>query len=140
MKTLAVVLLIGFTAFGLAGVVDAQGGNSPAGTQAPAAPAPPTGSTAGGGSVSTPSTDAKGQVTTDRKSDAPAPPSARTDSGRSDDPAALPRSAIGDHTTIFGLSPAVAIVLAAALLVVVILAIVAMTRSDDTYIDMNRRI
>jgi hypothetical protein len=62
-------------------------------------------------------------------------------SDKSDDGAALPRSAAGERTTIFGLSPTAAVVVGAALLVVVILAIVAMTRSgaETTYIDRDRR-
>lgn len=62
-------------------------------------------------------------------------------SDRSGDGAALPRSASGDRTTIFGLSPTAAVIVAAALLVVVILAIVAMTRSggETTVIDRDRR-
>jgi hypothetical protein len=132
MKSLAVALLIALTALGGAAVADAQTGNAPAGTQAPAITPPPTtdSSTKAGGSVSTPSGEVKGQVTTDRKSE----------SRPSDDGSALPRAVASERTTIFGLSPTAAVVIAAALLVVVILAIVAMTRSNDTYIDTNRHI
>jgi hypothetical protein len=56
----------------------------------------------------------------------------------SDDPAALPRRS-PEQTTIFGLSPMAAVVMATSLLVVVILAIVAMTRRSDAYIDLDRR-
>jgi hypothetical protein len=114
MKSLAVVLLIALSAFGVASVAAAQSGSTPPGTQAPApAAAPPSDSTSGSGSVSTPA-----------GSDV-----------RSNDGAALPRAAVGERTTIFGLSPTAAVIIAAALLVVVILAIVAMTRSNDTYIE-----
>jgi hypothetical protein len=53
----------------------------------------------------------------------------------------LPRTAAPQRTTLFGLSPAAAIVIASALLVVVILAIVAMARSGDraTYVERDRR-
>lgn len=112
MKRIAVVLLIALAAFGVGVVADAQSGKSPAGTQAPATPAPSSDSSASG-SVSTPSGRVKGQV----------------------DGSALPRAAVTERTTIFGLSPTAAVVIAAALLVVVILAIVAMTRSNDTYIE-----
>jgi hypothetical protein len=134
MKSLAVVLLIALAAFGLVAGANAQTGNSPAGTQPPAAMAPPSDSTSASGSVSTPSGETKGQVTIDRKSESKT--ETRTDSGKSDDGAsALPRSVVSERTTIFGLSPTAAVVIAAALLVVVILAIVAMTRSNDTYIE-----
>jgi hypothetical protein len=123
MKSIAVALLIALSAFGLAAVADAQSGNSPAGTQAPATPAPSPSSGASG-SVSTPSGEVKGRI----------------NDSKVDDGSALPRSAATERTTIFGLSPTAAVVIAAALLVVVILAIVAMTRSNDTYIDTNRRV
>jgi hypothetical protein len=122
MKSLAVVLLIALSALGVASVAAAQSGSTPTGTPAPPpAAAPPSDSTSGSGSVSTPSGDLKGRA-----------PGADT---RSDDGSALPRAAVGERTTIFGLSPTAAVVIAAALLVVVILAIVAMTRTDDTYIE-----
>ena len=54
------------------------------------------------------------------------------------DPAALPRGLV-ERTTIFGMSPAAAVIVAASLLVLVILAIVAMTRDTNTYIDLDRR-
>jgi hypothetical protein len=71
--------------------------------------------------------------TPDLKSDS------RTDSSK-DDVSALPRAAASGQSTIFGIGPVTAVVIAAALLVVVILAIVAMTRGNDTYIDTNRGI
>lgn len=54
-----------------------------------------------------------------------------------DDPAALPR-APAQRTTIFGLSPTGAVLMAASLLIVVVLTVVAMTRSHDAY-DFDRR-
>lgn len=130
MKSIAVVLILAFAAFGVVAAADAQTGNSPAGTQAPA---PPSDSSSASGSVSTPRGGIQGQVDIDRRSDAQAPP--RTDATRTDDGSALPRSVVTERTTIFGLSPTAALVIAAALLVVVILAIVAMTRSEETYIE-----
>jgi hypothetical protein len=132
MKSLAVVLLVALCALGVAGVAAAQSGSTPSGTQAPPpAAAPPSDSTSGSGSVSTPAGDVKGRVDVDRPGDARTP----AGSDRSSDGSALPRAAAGDRTTIFGLSPTAAVIIAAALLVVVILAIVAMTRSNDTYIE-----
>lgn len=132
MKSIAVVLILALAAFGVVAAADAQTGNSPAGTQAPEPPAVSSDSSASG-SVSTPRGGVQGQVDIDRRSDAQAPP--RTDATRTDDGSALPRSVVTERTTIFGLSPTAALVIAAALLVVVILSIVAMTRSNDTYIE-----
>jgi hypothetical protein len=53
-----------------------------------------------------------------------------------DTAAASPRT--GDSTRIFGMSPTAAIILASALLVVVILAIVAMTRTAGSHVDIDR--
>lgn len=61
---------------------------------------------------------------------------------RDDTPAASPRTS-GSETRIFGLSPLVAVLIAAALLVVVILAIVSMSRGASTHserIDVDRRL
>ena len=69
--------------------------------------------------------------------DAPAPPAVERP-GAADDPAALPRGPV-ERTTIFGMSPTGAVIVAASLLVVVILAIVAMTRNNTAYIDLDRR-
>jgi hypothetical protein len=133
MKSIAVVLILALAALGVAAAADAQTGNSPAGTQAPAPPAASSDSSSASGSVSTPRGGVQGQVDIDRRSDVQAPP--RTDATRTDDGSALPRSVVTERTTIFGLSPTAALVIAAALLVVVILSIVAMTRSNDTYIE-----
>lgn len=49
-------------------------------------------------------------------------------------------SAAAERVTIFGLSPTAAVLIAGALLLVVVLAIVAMTRSNDDYPDyLDRR-
>lgn len=61
---------------------------------------------------------------------------------RDDTPAASPRTS-GSETRIFGVSPLVAVLIAAALLVVVILAIVSMSRGGSTHserIDIDRRL
>jgi hypothetical protein len=55
-----------------------------------------------------------------------------------DGASALPRSVVQERTTVFGLSPTAAMLIAATLLLVVVLAIVAMTRSNDNYIDQRR--
>jgi hypothetical protein len=74
-----------------------------------------------------PSADNNGAVSTDTRGD---------DASAS----ALPRSTV-ERTTIFGLSPAAAIIIGGALLLIVILAIMAMGRSDrdDTYVDPRGR-
>ena len=70
--------------------------------------------------------------------DTPAAPAAVERPDAANDPAALPRGLV-ERTTIFGMSPAAAVIVAASLLVLVILAIVAMTRDTNTYIDLDRR-
>jgi hypothetical protein len=129
MKNLAAVLLIALMAFGVVAGAAAQSSTYPTDTQAPSSSRGPA---SGTDAASTPSPEVKGQVDVDRKSPQAQP-------GVSDDGAALPRTVASERTTIFGLSPTAAIIIAAALLVVVILAIVAMTRSNDTYIDVDRR-
>jgi hypothetical protein len=103
--------------------------------------------------------DASGNVRTDRAPSNPTPSERAGDIGANADKgagidrrdggdsqasgSALPRSvAGGGHSTIFGLSPAAAVVIGSALLVVVILALVAMTRSGEstTYIDRDPRV
>ena len=70
------------------------------------------------------------------------PSAERAPSVRDSDGSASPRTSAPQRTTVFGLSPTGAIVIAAALLVVVILAIVAMARSGDrtTYVERDRRL
>jgi hypothetical protein len=115
MKSLAIALLVALTTLGLAAGVHAQAPSS------------------GSGAVSAPADDTKPRIDADRKDDAVSPDTAG--GNRNDDVSALPRATSAEHTTIFGLTPTAAIVIAAGLLVVVILAIVAMTRSDDTYFE-----
>jgi len=60
-------------------------------------------------------------------------------SGR-DDGAALPRQSTRETPGIFGLSPTVVALLAAALFIIVVLAVVAMTRGgSETRVDLDRR-
>jgi hypothetical protein len=116
MKSLAIVLLVALTTLGLAAGVRAQAPSS------------------GDNAVSAAADDAKGRIDADRKGDAVSPDPAAVN--RNADVSALPRATTSaERTTIFGLTPTAAIAIAAALLVVVILAIVAMTRSDDTYFE-----
>jgi inner membrane protein involved in colicin E2 resistance len=62
------------------------------------------------------------------------------DTSKSDGGSALPRATTGERSTIFGLSPTAAVLIGAALLLVVILAIVAMTRNaDQSRIDIDTR-
>lgn len=90
--------------------------------------------------------EAKPDNPTDRRNDpAPAAPPIRTDRAPDvtvESPSAFPRTST-ESTRIFGLSPTMAIVLAAVLFVVVILALVSMTRGGgsptDTHIDVDRR-
>jgi hypothetical protein len=101
------------------------------------------GSASGSGSVSTPpATDSRGpSANVDIKSESRKNDTTMRSGDSQDGGSALPRSAGGNRTTIFGLSPTAAVIIAAALLVVVILAIVAMTRSGDTtYIERDRRL
>jgi len=101
-----------------------------AATPSPSAPAP---------SSPTPSnepTKPSGDMKADQRS---GDTSARSD--RRDEGSALPRTAVVERTTIFGLSSTAAIIAGAALLLVVILAIVALGRGgSDVYIDRDRRI
>lgn len=138
MKAFTALLLSMLLLVGIAGVAAAQ-------TAAPTPGAP--GSTTG-------NPESKPDNPTDRRSDpAPASPSVRTDRAPDvnvdvrtqrdgDSPSALPRTST-ETTRIFGLSPTMAILIAAALFVVVILALVSMTRNGgsrtDTHLDLDRR-
>ncbi|MBI2219548.1 MAG: hypothetical protein HYU51_19920 [Candidatus Rokubacteria bacterium] len=150
MKALALVVGT-FLALGM--VVAPALAQAPAGssgessTQTPQASAPAQGSEQASKDVdvkaenrstqSSPGSDARPGlgVSIDKKDETTVKNERRDDSG-----AALPRGAASDRTAIFGLSPTAAVIVGAALLVVVILAIVAMTRSGETtYIDRERR-
>ena len=66
---------------------------------------------------------------------------ARTDKSDDSAGAASPRTGDAQRTGFFGLSPTAAIIVSVAVLLVVILAIVAMTHSSGTtYIDTDRRL
>lgn len=122
-----------------------------AGVTAQTAPAP----SAPGSSTSNPET--KADNPTDRRIDpapqsspptmdrpsgsVPAAPDVRSEQRRDDSGSALPRTST-ESTRVFGMNPTAAVLLAGAILIVVILAIVAMTRggpSTDTRVDVDRR-
>ena len=128
MKSLSIVLLVALAALGLTSGALAQT-QTPGSTVAPAPGLPDR----------TSARESRPDVTApSRNSDARARDAAASDrnaADRNDDVSALPRATSAERTTLFGLSPTSAIVIAAGLLVVVVLAIVAMTRSDDTYFD-----
>ena len=134
MKTFALAL-VALLVIGGAGMALAQQDNqaqAPASQQsAPAAsqPAAPSGGEAKAPSASG-SVDARGSVSGD----------AQIKADRSDDSAvaASPRTE-ATRTSFFGLSPTAAVIVSVAVLLVVILAIVAMTNSrETTYIDRDR--
>ena len=112
----------------------AQGSSSEPSSGSVSTPAP-AGGTSASGTVNTPGGSASGSVSSDRSSTST---TTRTEDRRDDAGSALPRSVVTERTTIFGLSPTAAVLIAAALLLVVILAIVAMTRGNDSYIDQRR--
>ena len=119
MKSLVIVLLVALAAVGLASGALAQ--TAPPGSTVAPAPGLPDRADA--------RESGRDRIGSSRSSDAPG-----REATAPDDVSALPRAA-SERTTLFGLSPTSAIVIAAGLLVVVVLAIVAMTRSDDTYFD-----
>ena len=131
MKTLVLALCALVVLAGAAPMVLAQDSSSK--PSAPSSPAP---------SVSTPPSPS---------ADAPKAPSGKVDvdvkvgkdADRSGDAAgsASPRMGEAQRTGFFGLSPTAAIIVSVAVLLVVILAIVAMTQSGGTtYIDTDRRV
>jgi hypothetical protein len=155
MKTLIVTLLVLPLALGpMAAVAIAQTGGSAA-TEAkpsnsPGAPgAQPTTPSAGDRSTDTPaapSADRPGAASSSDSTSGSSTPSkpdvnVNVKPDRSDDGAAAsPRTSPSD-TRIFGLSPMVAVAIAAALLIVVILAIVSMSRTGPAdRIDIDRRL
>ena len=113
----------------------AQGSSSEPSSGSVSTPAP-AGGTSASGTVNTHGGSASGSVSSDRSSASTT--TTRTEDRRDDAGSALPRSVVTERTTIFGLSPTAAVLIAAALLLVVILAIVAMTRGNDSYIDQRR--
>jgi hypothetical protein len=139
-RTLGVLLAIAAVAPALA-----QPGGSPSNPESRPAvsspstdqgspPASPGATTAPGGAV-TQDPKAQGDRTSP-PSGAVTRPRANTDDAA--DGSALPRSTTVERTTIFGLSPTATILIGAALLIVVILAIVAMTRTTDTRVPPPR--
>ncbi|HEY3064274.1 MAG TPA: hypothetical protein VGL09_00655 [Methylomirabilota bacterium] len=152
MNRLFIVLLSVLFLMGTVAGVSAQQGSAPSATPdpKPAAPAP-----ADKTDTSTPpkASDSKAESSSQASSpSSPASPGATgsssssstttvvPDTSKSDGGSALPRSTAVERTTIFGLSPTAAVLIGAALLLVVILAIVAMTRNaDTTRIDVDTR-
>jgi hypothetical protein len=135
MKTLVLALCAFVVIAGVAPIVLAQDSSN----QSPSASAPSASPPA-----AAPSADAP-KASPDKAS----PPSGKIDvdikarSDKSDDAAgaASPRTGDAQRTGFFGLSPTAAIIVSVAVLLVVILAIVAMTHSSGTtYIDTDRRV
>jgi cobalamin biosynthesis Mg chelatase CobN len=143
MKALALMLAT-FLALGVAAVPafaqapsGSPGASPGASTEAPAAARPDQPSSA--------DVDVKADVRTESRPAEPAPGAERRPGvsvdieQRDESAAALPRGAATDRGAVFGLSPTAAVIVGAALLIVVILAIVAMTRSGaTTYVDRDR--
>lgn len=146
MQNLRIIRLLGvlMTIVAVAPALAQPGGSPSSPENRPAGPAPstdqgsppanPGATTAPGGSV-TQDPRAQGDRTA-------TPPGAvtrpRADTDGAADGSALPRSTTVERTTIFGLSPTATILIGAALLIVVILAIVAMTRTTDTRVPPPR--
>lgn len=146
MKKLRIIrfLSVLMTIVAVAPALAQPGGSSSTPENRPAASAPSTdqgsppanpGATTGpGGSVSQDPTAQR-----DRAGTSPgAVTRPRADNDSAADGSALPRSTSVERTTIFGLSPTATILIGAALLIVVILAIVAMTRTTDTRVQPPR--
>jgi hypothetical protein len=133
MKTLAIVLAA-LVLFAGAAVPMALAQDSSSQQQAPqSAPADKP------GDVNIKAPDVK--VETPKAPDAKVDVDVRTRTERSDDAAgsASPRTGGAERTGFFGLSPTAAIIVSVAVLLVVVLAIVAMTNSrGTTYIDRDR--
>jgi hypothetical protein len=129
MKTLALALCAVLLVAGAAPVALAQGTS----TQSPPAAAPnvhpPSAAAPDSSAAKSPSTKADVDI------------KARTDRSGDDAGAASPRTGDVHRTGFFGLSPTAAIIVSVAVLLVVILAIVAMSHSSGTtYIDTDRRV
>ena len=141
MKTLVLALCAFVVLAGVAPMVLAQDTSKPSSESSPAPSAQPAAPSA---QPAAPSDSASKP-----SSDAVSPPSGKIDidvkarADRTDDSAgaASPRTGDAQRTGFFGLSPTAAIIVSVAVLLVVILAIVAMTHSGGTtYIDTDRRL
>lgn len=152
-KALVVAVLGMFVALGLGTAVIAQQTDSSSGAASESQPANPTDKSSGSSSPSatTPKANDQGPATSampsqDRSSSSSTTsveikPGQRSDSGES--VAASPRTS-SESRRIFGLDPTAAVLIAAAVLVIVVLALVAMSRggtepSSHTDIDFDRR-
>ncbi|MGH7311639.1 MAG: hypothetical protein ACREJV_00570 [Candidatus Rokuibacteriota bacterium] len=132
MKALAIALICTLLALGLVAGVEAQTTGQPGSGTATPAPKPE--------SPATPQADSPSRV---RVPGAPADrPDVNVDVRPGpEDPAALPRQSTRETPGIFGLSATTAALFAAALFIIVVLAVVAMTRGrSDTRVDLDRRL
>lgn len=149
MKPFAAVVLSAALVAGTVSIVLAQATPTPApSTSQPSASQP---STPPAPSAPSGRTDVNVQGSTDRapdvnvqnRSDRAPDVNVKTDA-RDDSGAASPRGAGADRGRILGMNPTAAVILGAALLVVIIIALVAMTRGggvrSDTHIDLDRRL
>lgn len=139
MKPFAAVVLSAALVAGTVSIVLAQATPAPApSTSQPSASTPPSQpSTPAAPSAPSGRTNVNVQSRSDRTPDV----NVKTDV-RDESPAASPRAA--DRGRILGMHPTAAVILGAALLVVIIIALVAMTRGggvrSDTHIDLDRRL
>jgi len=152
MKALMAVLITTMVfAIGPVTAAIAQTGTTPpGGSSAPGGGAekPAPGATSPGGSPGAPSSDRGADVKIDNRATGgsqPSRPGVDVDikADRSDDGAAASPRTGGESTRIFGVSPTVAVLIAAVLFVVIVLAIVSMTRGGGTHterIDVDRRL
>ena len=138
MKALAIALVCTLLALGLVGGVEAQTLGQP-GSSTANPEAKPDNPTDRRNDPAPQSGDSSTRVTVP---DAPDRPDVNVDvrSDR-DEGAALPRQSPRETAGIFGLSPTVVALLAAALFIIVVLAVVAMTRGgSETRVDLDRRL
>jgi hypothetical protein len=138
MKALAVVMMFALLSLGLVVGVGAQTPGQP-GTGAPSPEARP--DNAARPSDPAPQSDSSSRVRVPRPSSDRPDVNVDVRSGR-DDGAALPRQNTRETPGVFGLTSGTVALLAAALFVVVVLAVVAMTRSggaSGTRIDLDHR-
>jgi len=138
MKLSITALVSAFLLFGLVTTGVAQT-NPSTGTTPPSATAPGNEAAKPSTEPARPSADIKGEVKSDNRDTTIDVRSGR--SGQRDEGSALPRSAV-EQRSVFGMSPTVAIIAGAAILLIVILAIVALGRggSTDVYLDRDRRV
>ena len=144
MKSLCVAVLSGLLVLGVGASVIAQQSGASSSAQSEATKPADDKAMSPGASPSAPAPDrssSSSSTTVDVLKSEP-----RTDVGKdkSDLGSASPRTTVSESRRIFGLEPTAAILIGAAILLVVILALVAMSRggetSSHTDIDLNRRL